>query len=279
MITESDINYINANAYLPEHVLDYGSTMSNGEPYLFDTCLCYKKESVLIFIGYPLEGSFEKENIKRILENAVKTLKPMRLDVIAPTCDLYDGERCGYASDSYYRIKLSDLIIPNKVKNMIRRASCEVSIEHSNILSDEHKRLISIFLNEHDVNSETEYIFNMIPTYVSKSKTACLINARDANGRLIAFDVAELAAEKYAFYMFNVIDYRYIVPGVSDLLLMELISLAERKGKNFVNLGLGINKGVAFFKEKWGGEVFQPYEYCSYRIKKRNILDLFLRGL
>ena len=279
MITESDIEYINTNAYLPEHVLDYGITMSKGEPYLFDSCMCYRKEDTLIFVGYPLEGLFNKENIKRTLEVAVRTLKPARLDVIAPSCDIYGGERYGYVSDRYYRIRPADLKIPSKVKNMVKRASREVIVEHSTVLSDEHKGLISIFLKGHNVNSETKYIFNSMPAYVSTSKTARVINARDVHGRLIAFDVAEFASEKYAFYMFNVVDYRNLVPGVSDLLLMELINIAEKEGKVFLNLGLGINRGVAFFKEKWGGEVFQPYEYCFYQIKKRGIIDFILHGL
>lgn len=279
MISNNDIHFINAHAYLPEHVTDYGKIMSNGEPYFFDSYLCYKTKTTLIFIGYPLEGTFDKKNASSILGKALKAFRPEKIAVIAPVAGLYDGAQQDCASDRYYRIKVADRVIPQKVRNMLRRASREVSIENTTILNDEHKRLISLFLDGHKVDNETEHIFRMMPVYVSASKTSCVIEARDVNGRLIAFDVAEFAAEKYAFYMFNVVDYRYNLPGVSDLLLSEIINLAEKKGKDYVNLGLGINSGVSFFKEKWGGEAFLTYEYCLYQTKKQGIMDLLLQRL
>jgi hypothetical protein len=54
------------------------------------------------------------------------------------------------------------------------------------------------------------------------------------------------------------------VPGASDLLLRDAIREAERQGKRFMNLGLGMNRGVAFFKEKWGATPFLTYATCTY---------------
>jgi len=38
-----------------------------------------------------------------------------------------------------------------------------------------------------------------------------------------------------------------------------MVNLAQSEGKKTINLGLGINKGIRQFKEKWGGVPFLPY--------------------
>jgi hypothetical protein len=46
------------------------------------------------------------------------------------------------------------------------------------------------------------------------------------------------------------------VPGASDLLFNEMVRLAQSEGKQAINLGLGVHRGIRRFKEKWGGEPF-----------------------
>ena len=133
--------------------------------------------------------------------------------------------------------------------------------------------MIAEFIESHDIGKDTQYIFDRIPAYVAASETAVVMNARDDEGKLIAFDVAEFAAKDYAFYMFNFASRKMYVPGVSDLLLNHLIQSAKERGKRFINLGLGINKGVAFFKEKWGGALFLPYEYCRYEMSRKPVME------
>jgi hypothetical protein len=52
------------------------------------------------------------------------------------------------------------------------------------------------------------------------------------------------------------------VPGASDLLLSKIIEQAIVEEKRYLNLGLGINAGVTFFKTKWGGVPFLPHYTC-----------------
>jgi hypothetical protein len=82
---------------------------------------------------------------------------------------------------------------------------------------------------------------------------------------LVAFSVGELGDGECAFYMFNFKSRDRYVPGASDLLLYRLRQDAADAGKVFVNLGLGINKGIAFFKTKWGGYPFLSYEHGEYQ--------------
>ena len=79
----------------------------------------------------------------------------------------------------------------------------------------------------------------------------------------------DLGAADYAFYLFNFRSGKLNVPGASDLLIHEMVRLAQLKGKKAVNLGLGINSGVRRFKEKWGGTPF--LEYSSVFVDKREV--------
>jgi len=109
--------------------------------------------------------------------------------------------------------------------------------------------------------------------------TALVFSARDRTGTLVAFDVAEFAGGEYAFYQFNFRSRARHVPGASDLLLHQVIVTARGQGKIFLNLGLGIDEGVAHFKRKWGGVPFLAYASCRYEPAPRMSLDAFLQKL
>jgi hypothetical protein len=104
-------------------------------------------------------------------------------------------------------------------------------------------------------------------------------DARNEGGDLVAFDVAEMASKAYAFYMFNFTSRDHFVPGASDLLLWEIIEHAQREDKRYINLGLGIDPGVTFFKEKWGGEPFLPYAFVDYAPAGESGLEGLLQKL
>ena len=79
--------------------------------------------------------------------------------------------------------------------------------------------------------------------------------------------------------MFNYSSDARYVPGASDLLLSEVVQQARAERKKYINLGLGINMGVTFFKRKWGGIPFLPYACCLYHRSTKEDLDSLLRKL
>ena len=119
------------------------------------------------------------------------------------------------------------------------------------------------FLKSHSADEATRFIFQRIDAYLSSSKTASIFEARTGDGDLVAFDIAEFMPKDYAVYMFNFRSEARYIPGASDLLLSAVMQQAIAEGKKYVNLGLGINPGVAFFKEKWGGAAFLPHVFLS----------------
>ncbi len=80
-------------------------------------------------------------------------------------------------------------------------------------------------------------------------------------------------------YMFNFRSQARYIPGASDLLLSTVTQQAIADGKKYMNLGLGINPGVAFFKEKWGGVVFLPHAFCLYHPPQKGFLEMLLQRL
>jgi hypothetical protein len=144
---------------------------------------------------------------------------------------------------------------------------------------EEHRKIVEDFLSTHPVDEATRFIFKRIGDYLSSSPTAWVFDARNYRGGLVAFDVAEFRPMDYILYMFNFSSEVLYVPGASDLLLFEVIQQAKTERKKYINLGLGINTGVAFFKKKWGGVPFLPYDSCFYHPSRKENLEALLQKL
>jgi hypothetical protein len=257
MITLQEEDYIQTHAYIPEHILGYGKAMSGGEPFLLDGYLAYLRKRELIFIGYPLNKTFQEKDLNQILEKARQQWTPQRIALIAPQMP---GGMDSRESDAFYRLDLATLRPSAKVRNMIQRASREVVVEKGREMKREHRKLMTEFLRSISLDDSTRFLYDKIPGYLRSVSTSRLFSARNRRGRLQAFDIAEFGAAGYAFYLFNIRSRKNAVPGISDLLLHELILEAKEQKKAYLNLGLGIHPGVAFFKKKWGGYPFLQYE-------------------
>lgn len=264
MILPEQQAYIQAHAYVPEHLPAYVTAITGAEPFLTGDWVVYAGEDRLVFVGYPLQEPFSTDRLARAVDEAIDRFRPSVVSVMAPAVpsSLAGGKQLPV--DNYYRLDLAGLSIPQKVRNMLARAGREVSVIQGEKAGPEHRRLIKDFLHHHPLDENSRFIFSRIPEYVT-APTAQIFEARNRHGELVAFDVAEFGAQQYAFYMFNFRAYSRYVPGASDLLLHAIIRQAAAKGKRYLNLGLGINAGVTFFKTKWGGKPFLPYTTCLYR--------------
>ena len=277
MLTPSEESFIRKHAYLPEHLPGYGGVMSEGEPFLMNDFLVYYGQGTLVFIGYPLRGDSDEERLKSNLDAALQRFKPANAALIAPI--LYSQTGTRGKSDVYYCLDLLHMQIRSKVKNMIHRAERDLRVEKSRNLGHPHQRLIADFLESPYLEEGSRAIFKKIPEYITAVATSEIFSAYDSSGNLVAFDIAECGAEGYGFYMFNFRARAGSVPGASDLLLHALIQEAKAQGKKAINLGLGINPGVAFFKEKWGARPFLNHESLTFTLKKPSLLAAIFQGL
>ncbi len=279
MITPGEREYIEEKAYLPEHIPQYVSAISMTEPSLLNDYIVHVRRDHLIFVGYPLQEPFTEKRMGMAFEDAMKRFKPGSVALIAPAIPFWVNGCNTPPSDHYYRLDLSGLPISQKLRNMLIRASRELSLEKTRRFGREHKKLVENFLKAHPVDEGAQVIFKRIDKYLSSSTTAWVFDARSRRGELVAFDIAEFSPKQYALYMFNFSSDALYVPGASDLLLSNVVQVSKDEGKKYVNLGLGINRGVTFFKKKWGGVAFLPYASCLYDASRKENLETLLQKL
>jgi hypothetical protein len=279
MIATDQLDFILEHAYIPEQMTSYVTAISTAEPFLLGNFLVYRKEEQVVFVGYPLREDFQEKRMKKALDEAVRRFNPSGVTLMAPSIPTSIHPQTPPSTDQYYRLDLASLSVSQKVRNMINRAKRNLKVEKQKTLDEGHRKLVREFLTAYPVGQETRFIFERIPDYVSSSATAWVYDARNEKGELVAFDVAEMGPKHYAFYMFNFTSHSRVVPGASDLLLWEILLQAKREGKHYMNLGLGINAGVSFFKEKWGGVPFLPYSSCSFEPPSVERLETLLQKL
>lgn len=281
MLNSEEQKFIFQQAYIPEHLVEYVCSISEGEPFLYEGYLYFVKANHMIFIGYPLNRPSISKETDHILRELLLKHKIKSIALIGEKNFELKSDTLVENSDNYYVLDLSTVSINRKLKNCITRASKELTIEITRNLDHGHNRIIDEYLKMEKFDNYTKYIFSKVPDYICKSTTSFLINAKAKNGSLIGFNILDLGSHQYAFYMFNFISRKTYIPGASDLLMYEMIKMANREKKKFLNLGLGINRGVTFFKKKWGGKIFLNYHF-AYKIihkDKASLLRKFLSAM
>lgn len=263
-------------AYIPEHLPDYFIPFSGLKCYLYDDYVYYYSNGDLRFIGYPLSGRFDENDFAEALKHLVRLHRPKVLGVISPSISNYPFNIDYVETDEYYILDLEKLVIRKKVRNIIKRAEREVEVTVSRNITKAHKKLIDSFCKRKGIKEVYVELFKKIPNYVGFSKSAYIIEAWK-KGELIAFTIYEDLPKNYGFYLFNFTATRdKYVPGTSDLLFKKCIDIAVSGGKRYINMGLGINEGVRFFKVKWGGRPMS-YNYVITHLEKKGALDLLSR--
>lgn len=279
MLTRQEEELVKAHARLPEQIVPYVTAVSGGEPFLLDDFVFYRSGRSLVFVGYPLRGQIDTPRLGAALGDAVRRLEPDAVLLISPLAEAPGADYEMRASDRYYCLSLPLGRVPAKVANTLRRASRDVQVLRGTSLDKAHLQLLREFLATRDLDPQTASLLGTIPRYVTSCSSAALFTAYDSRGRAVGFSVADYWADKSAFYMFNITTKKDRTPGVSDLLLNAIIEEARAVGKVWINLGLGVSKGITFFKTKWGAQPACEYYYFCNPSPKRTDPSAFLRRL
>lgn len=278
MLDERESRLIYEYAYVPEHLPAYVHAVSGAEPFLLEGYVCFLRGRHLTFVGYPLGHG--TPDPAEVYESARKRFRPKTTAVIAPGIWLPRIRRDDQPEDSYFRLDLPLRDLPPEVAYMVRRARRELTITLGSFGKD-HKTLVTSFVSEREVSEGHREIFGKIASYVNLSQGAFVLEARKGR-ELVAFTIVDLGSANYGFYLFNFRSTAIAVPGASDLLFFEMAGLAQSRGKQALNLGLGINTGVRRFKLKWGAKPFLPYQSAVMThegLTIRAVLDTLLSRL
>ena len=264
MITPEEEAYALTRAYVPEHIVSLMVLISKGDPFLMEDHLGFAKDNWLIIVGYPLDGNFSNERCERILKQTVETFRPEYLWFMGPEIPPSLLDSCKERqTDQYYKFDLEQTRLKLSLQRVADKASKELIVERGHSISKEHEALIGELLKREKLPPRMKELYRAMPDYVGHSSSAWTLNARDKNGKLCAFFVVELGAEKFSTYVLGSHSKKHYVAHASDFLFLEMIKLTREHGKNTINLGLGVNEGIRRFKEKWGGVAFLKYEFCE----------------
>jgi hypothetical protein len=205
--------------------------------------------------------------------------------VLAPFRPREAPENARVARDCYWHIALPVAGQGQKLRNISARAAREVSVREE-VWGNEHEALVRHYLQTRPLQPGTRAIFSALSRYAGVSDdgtgetvpgmspenrdrgTVVLLAARRLDDSLAGFSIGDFSGLHTAFYMFA---FRYDTapPGTADLLLSVLIRRAEELGHSRMNLGLGINAGIRFFKKKRRAEPYLPYVETSWDLTPR----------
>lgn len=255
MLSHEERRHIYEHAHIPEHLPEYLAAISGAEPHLRDGHLYLSEDTHLTFIGYPLTPT--TPGTPEVYETLCRDIGPDTVAIIAPEIWLAPGTYEALPGDQYFALKLPLGVLPQGVGYMVRRGKRELQVMEGTF-GREHKKLLKAFLSSHSLGTAQEALYRKIPSFLKRSPSTRLLEARQGD-RLIAFNILDLGAAEYGFYLFNFRSTKANIPGASDLLFFEMANMAHEMGKEALNLGLGINAGIRRFKEKWGARPFLPY--------------------
>jgi hypothetical protein len=268
MITEEQEREILDQAYIPEHIVSLMKSLSGGEPFLIEDCLCLSKKDWIMVIGYPLRPPYQSESLEKAILKSLEKFQPVYAWIMAPEAPPLFSRICSSRQrDEYYELDLRHYVPNEKLSRIAEKASRELHVTRECEMGDEHLRLIAEFAEKETLSAQVRQLYLEMPKAVDQSKTMTVLSAWSREGHLSAFFVVESAALRFDAYLIGCFSRKTYVPHAPDLLLQEMIVLAQEQGKAFINLGLGVNEGIRRFKKKWGGTPALAYEYCEYKSK------------
>lgn len=281
MIGSDLLDKVTAQAVTPEQVVPFVSAVTGARPRMVGSCVGFQSEGHLVLVGYPLHDPRDVGAMSEAVSEAIQIPGLRRITVIGPAKPPQAPDRSIVEEDCYFSLPVPPPPPGQKLRNLLRRAGRELSIERGRPWGDDHMALVQGYLDERNLNPGTSHIFRQLPRYMTASLGCLLLSARLGDGGLAAFAVGEFAALRTAFYMFCFREPELAPPGSADLLLSELLEEARRRGQTQMNLGLGVNEGIRFFKRKWGAVPFLPYVQVTWEQGSPGILsrlrELFVR--
>jgi len=278
MIQAEQAASVIAQASTPEQVIPYVCAVSELKPCMLGPCVAYEREGTVVVVGYPLHDPKDTGAMAQAVGQALRLQGLRRITVIGPARPPQAPKSAAVEEDWYYSLAVPAPQPGQKLKNLLRRAGRELTLECGGEWREEHGALVQRYLNERALAAGTRHIYSQLPRYLAESRGSFLVAARLADGRLAAFSIGEYAGLAMAFYMFSFRDREIAPPGATDLLLARLLEEARGRGHKQMNLGLTVNEGVGFFKRKWGAVPFLPYVETTWEINPPGALSI-LAGL
>ncbi len=278
----AELEFVLAKSFIPEQIPSLMEQISNGRGFLVQNYVGFENGEWMILVGYPLEGEFISQELESVINIVVRSYHPRILWLIAPALPASLSETATLTqTDTYFQLNLETYKIPSDLMREVRKTESTLKIDFTSKFTQSHQELVSEFMQRQELPPLVSALYQSMPQYLKKSSTATLINARDIYDKLCAFYVVERAAIGFDAYILGCYSRENYVPHASDRLFYEMILSARQRGKEKLQLGLGVNPGIRRFKEKWGGKPFWDYQAWEINLEgttQSGVLDWFSEG-
>lgn len=275
------LEVVSAQAVMPDQLAGYVKAIANLSGALCENCPLYITGDAGILVAYPSGNPLNEAAMNHAIDSALSRRDLKTITVLSPYRPQAAPKGASCKRDAYWSIDLP-VNLGAKTRNMLKRALREVEItvkSGANAWSEEHASLIADFCarKKNTLDDGSKFIFASLDKYLSEVPDAILYSARLDNGELCACAIADFSALATAFYMFA-FRAKNAPPGTADLLLSKIATEACNRGFVRLNLGLGIDTGIEFFKKKWGAGVFLPYCETTWQIKRPGFFKRLFGG-
>lgn len=266
-----------ALALVPEQLPAYVRGVAGSELRFAGGFAVYLGGSEAVLVAAPSAGADSLEPDPAAVDAAIAEVSAWpgltRLNVLGtvrPASALSGAEGYSETHDSYLVIDLPYVaagdnfsgVAGQKLRNMLRRAARELEVGVE-AWGAECQALARVYSTGRVLEAGTRYIFEHLEAYAAAPGVKVFTARHRETGELHGLCLGDFTPLATAFYMFA-FRKKNAVPGTADLLLHALVLEAQRQGHERVNLGLAINGGIGFFKEKWGAHAFMPLVECSW---------------
>lgn len=265
----ANVGQICASALTPDQLAHYVRAVSGLETEICGDCLLHQGGGFGVLVAYPRE---KPEDMRAVEAALVEALKKNLEHITVLACMRPESApaEAEVKSDQYWSMALPPPQPGQKLRNLLKSAARAIQITTASgkeAWTSEHEGLLENFIARKKLDEGSIHIFRKMADYLANAPDALLFSARNLDNRLVACAIGDYTAFATAFYMFAFRDEK-APPGASDLLLKSIAEEGSKKGHSLLNLGLGIDAGVEFFKKKWGAEPFLPCVETSWTIRR-----------
>ncbi|MDO5483728.1 MAG: translation initiation factor IF-2 [Desulfovibrionaceae bacterium] len=260
---------VTARAVTPDQLLPYVEAVSGLQTRMFGSCVGHFCEGQVVLIGYPLDDPRDTASMDAAVAEALRMPGLEHITVLGPARPANVPAGAQVSEDAYWTLPLPLPPAGQKLRNMLRRAARDIVVTSggAEAWGPEHSALVEAFCAGRTLDAGMLHIFRQLEGYLARARESRLFSARLADGTLVACALGDYSAFGTAFYMFA---FRLpsAPPGTADALLAAVAAEGEARGHSVLNLGLGINGGISFFKKKWGASLFLPCVECGWDVRQ-----------
>ncbi len=301
-LEQNHLEQASLEALTPDALIPYVHAVSTVHSHMLQGYMVHTHAGHAVVVGYTLQDFLEQSagnhaapasDLSPSLGPALQTVLTLlsqqqhiqRITLLAPSASFTlpsQGQSPVLSSvlspiqsteDAYYFLPLpwkASTAMQHKVLSMCRRAAPHIQIQQSSgaaAWTGAHQELMLHYVRRPHMHKDMASILQSLGNYCRQSPHVHVFSAYHAQSKeLMGSVLGDFTSLHTAFYMFAFRSAQ-AVPGTAEALLLALLQEATQRGYAWCNLGLGINDGIRFFKEKWGALPLLPCVESTWTVQ------------